>query len=201
MACHFLFVLKSPLPIHPMWQEARTISDKDADAFELRLVPNRCGGMSLVYENRAYKLKYATPKRVKFWGCSKHVISSGARVQFPPTWIGSPLGIQTEQKATLKKRTAEVTKSTPEIYDEEVAAASVEPSTAGQYPVFKQRMKSGLLATNIAWAQTVHSRFYQNGINNCSLAMPLQWSCYLPFRAFSEYAGTGLLFPLLPSGT
>ncbi|XP_003376589.1 hypothetical protein Tsp_00797 [Trichinella spiralis] len=143
MACHFLFVLKSPLPIHPMWQEARTISDKDADAFELRLVPNRCGGMSLVYENRAYKLKYATPKR--------HVISSGARVQFPPTWMhitshpshanlpsGSPLGIQTEQKATLKKRTAEVTKSTPEIYDEEVAAASVEPSTAGQYPVFKQ---------------------------------------------------------------
>ncbi|KRX78777.1 hypothetical protein T06_16677 [Trichinella sp. T6] len=40
--------------------------------------------------------------------------------------------------ATLKKRTAEVTKSIPEIYDEEVAAASVEPSTAGQYPVFKQ---------------------------------------------------------------
>ncbi|KRY52356.1 hypothetical protein T03_296 [Trichinella britovi] len=141
---------------------------RTADAFELRLVPNRCGGMSFVYEDRAYKLKYASPKRfVTAWdkqGC-KGAVSTNLDV---PT-------------ATLKKRTAEVTKSIPEIYDEEVAAASVEPSTAGQYPVFKQGMKSGLLATNVAWAQTVHSRFYQNGINNCSLAMPLQWGCYFHF--------------------
>ncbi|KRZ56059.1 hypothetical protein T02_5276 [Trichinella nativa] len=108
-------------------------------------------------------------------GC-KGAVSTNLDV---PTWITT--WHTNRKKATLKKRTAEVTKSIPEIYDEEVAAASVEPSTAGQYPVFKQGMKSELLATNIAWAKTVHSRFYQNGINNCSLAMPLQWGCYFHF--------------------
>ncbi|KRX33003.1 hypothetical protein T06_16826 [Trichinella sp. T6] len=29
------------------------------DVFELHLVPNRCGDMSLVYEGQAYKLKRA----------------------------------------------------------------------------------------------------------------------------------------------
>ncbi|KRX61058.1 hypothetical protein T09_13836 [Trichinella sp. T9] len=40
-----------------------------ADVPELHLVQNRCGGMSLVYEGRAYKLKRAARK--KYWRCSK----------------------------------------------------------------------------------------------------------------------------------
>ncbi|KRY84483.1 hypothetical protein T4D_11597 [Trichinella pseudospiralis] len=40
------------------------------DISDLCLVTNRCGGTSLVYERRAYKLRY-TGKRVKSWGCSK----------------------------------------------------------------------------------------------------------------------------------
>ncbi|KRX11445.1 hypothetical protein T07_81, partial [Trichinella nelsoni] len=40
-----------------------------ADDSDLRLVPNRRGGMSLVHEGRAYKLKRAG--RQKYWRCSK----------------------------------------------------------------------------------------------------------------------------------
>ncbi|KRX28405.1 hypothetical protein T05_2937, partial [Trichinella murrelli] len=36
-----------------------------ANVPELHLVQNRCGGMSLVYEGRAYKLKRAARK--KYW--------------------------------------------------------------------------------------------------------------------------------------
>ncbi|KRX13762.1 hypothetical protein T07_10713 [Trichinella nelsoni] len=36
---------------------------------ELHLVQNRCGGTSLVYEGRAYKLKRAARK--KYWRCSQ----------------------------------------------------------------------------------------------------------------------------------
>ncbi|KRZ18783.1 hypothetical protein T11_4535 [Trichinella zimbabwensis] len=54
-----------------------------ADIFELRLVPNRCGGMSLVYEGRTYKVKYAGSKRfVLEWdkqGC-KSAISTNLDV-------------------------------------------------------------------------------------------------------------------------
>ncbi|KRY60108.1 hypothetical protein T03_3427 [Trichinella britovi] len=37
---------------------------------ELRLVTNRCGKLSLVFEGKAYKLKYAGKKK-KYLGCSK----------------------------------------------------------------------------------------------------------------------------------
>ncbi|KRY02035.1 hypothetical protein T4E_11598 [Trichinella pseudospiralis] len=40
-----------------------------ADIPELCLVLNRCGGMSLVHEGRAFKLKRADRK--KYWKCSK----------------------------------------------------------------------------------------------------------------------------------
>ncbi|KRX51761.1 hypothetical protein T09_10080, partial [Trichinella sp. T9] len=40
-----------------------------ADVPELHLVQNRCGGTSLVYEGRIYKLKRAG--RQKYWRCSK----------------------------------------------------------------------------------------------------------------------------------
>ncbi|KRZ72553.1 hypothetical protein T10_4293 [Trichinella papuae] len=122
-----------------------------ADIFELRLVANRCGGMSLVYEGRTYKVKYAGSKRVKCWGCSKvsgvqecNIYQLGcdncakADILHGNLPSGSLLSIQTEKKATLKKRSAEETKSIPEINNEETAAASVEPSISGQYPVLKQ---------------------------------------------------------------
>ncbi|KRX91776.1 hypothetical protein T4B_5764 [Trichinella pseudospiralis] len=41
-----------------------------ADISDLRLVANRRGGMSIVYESRAYILRY-TGKRMANWGCSK----------------------------------------------------------------------------------------------------------------------------------
>ncbi|KRY77888.1 hypothetical protein T4B_8032 [Trichinella pseudospiralis] len=43
-----------------------------ANVSELSLVSNRCSGMSLVHEGKAYKLKYAY-KRVKCWRCSRKV--------------------------------------------------------------------------------------------------------------------------------
>ncbi|KRX77306.1 hypothetical protein T06_964 [Trichinella sp. T6] len=45
---------------------------------ELHLVPNRCGGMSLVYEGRAYKLKRAG--RQKYWRCSKDKEGCGGAI-------------------------------------------------------------------------------------------------------------------------
>ncbi|XP_003382012.1 conserved hypothetical protein [Trichinella spiralis] len=43
-----------------------------------------------------------------------------------------------EKKALLKKRSADETKPIPAIYDEEASAASAEPSTSGQFSVFKR---------------------------------------------------------------
>ncbi|KRY26283.1 hypothetical protein T03_14186 [Trichinella britovi] len=49
-----------------------------ADVPELHLVQNRCGGMSLVYEGRAYKLKCAG--RQKYWRCSKDKKGCGGAI-------------------------------------------------------------------------------------------------------------------------
>ncbi|KRY28631.1 hypothetical protein T01_15589, partial [Trichinella spiralis] len=48
-----------------------------------------------------------------------------------------------EKRAVLTKRSAEETKPIPAIYDEEVSAASAEPSTSGYFPLFK-RVKSAM---------------------------------------------------------
>ncbi|KRY42763.1 hypothetical protein T01_14760 [Trichinella spiralis] len=40
---------------------------------ELRLVTNRCGKLSFVFEGKAYKLKH-TGKKKKYLGCSKNKI-------------------------------------------------------------------------------------------------------------------------------
>ncbi|KRX83356.1 hypothetical protein T06_9564 [Trichinella sp. T6] len=45
---------------------------------ELHLVQNRCGGTSLVYEGRAYKLKRAG--RQKYWRCSKDKEGCGGAI-------------------------------------------------------------------------------------------------------------------------
>ncbi|KRY07577.1 hypothetical protein T12_6164 [Trichinella patagoniensis] len=46
-----------------------------ADIPELPLVTNCRGDTSIVYENRAYKLRY-TGKRVKNWGMHGHLLGS-----------------------------------------------------------------------------------------------------------------------------
>ncbi|KRX67860.1 hypothetical protein T06_10170 [Trichinella sp. T6] len=48
------------------------------NVFELHLVPNRCDGMSLVYEGKAYKLKRAG--RQKYWRCSKDKKGCGGAI-------------------------------------------------------------------------------------------------------------------------
>ncbi|KRY27285.1 hypothetical protein T01_12954 [Trichinella spiralis] len=55
--------------------------------------------------------------------------------------VDEHLAYKMEKKALLKKRRAEETKPMPAIYDEEVSAASAEPSTSGHFPLFK-RVKS-----------------------------------------------------------
>ncbi|KRZ17429.1 hypothetical protein T11_12785, partial [Trichinella zimbabwensis] len=55
--------------------------------------------------------------------------------------VDEHLAYKMEKKAVLKKRSAEETKPIPAIYDEEVSAASAEPSTSGHFPPFK-RVKS-----------------------------------------------------------
>ncbi|KRZ82856.1 hypothetical protein T08_8771 [Trichinella sp. T8] len=116
---------------------------------ELHLVQNRCGGTSLVYEGRAYKLKRAARK--KYWRCSQDkkgcggavwtnldvttVIKRNDHIESCP--VDEHLAYKMEKRAVLTKRSAEETKSIPAIYDEEASAASAEPSTSGYFPPFK----------------------------------------------------------------
>ncbi|KRY71692.1 hypothetical protein T4A_10617, partial [Trichinella pseudospiralis] len=117
---------------------------------ELRLVKNRYGGLSLVYEGRAYKLK-RTGKEKKYWLCSKDkqgckavictnlevttVIHQNDHIETCP--VDEHLAYKMEKKAILKKRSAEETTPIPTIYEQEASAASADPSTACQFPVFK----------------------------------------------------------------
>ncbi|KRX13804.1 hypothetical protein T07_5311 [Trichinella nelsoni] len=52
--------------------------------------------------------------------------------------VDEHLAYKMEKKALLKKRSVKETKLIPAIYDEEASAASVEPSTSGQFPIFKR---------------------------------------------------------------
>ncbi|KRY15353.1 hypothetical protein T12_7405, partial [Trichinella patagoniensis] len=126
-----------------------------ANVSELHLVQNRCGGMSLVYEGRIYKLKRAGTQ--KYWRCSKDkkgcggaiwtnldvtsVIKRNDHIESCP--VDEHLAYKMEKRTVLKKRSAEETKSIPAIYDEEASAASAEPSTSGYFPPFK-RVKSAM---------------------------------------------------------
>ncbi|KRZ66085.1 hypothetical protein T10_11972 [Trichinella papuae] len=119
-----------------------------ADVPELHLVPNRCGGMSLVFKGRAYKLRY-TGKQKKYWWCSDGVIWTNLDVtsvimkkdDIESCPVDEHLAYKMEKKVVLKKRSAKETKPIPAIYDEEASAASAEPSTSGHFPLFK-RVKS-----------------------------------------------------------
>ncbi|KRX34778.1 hypothetical protein T05_7185 [Trichinella murrelli] len=118
-----------------------------ADVPDLRLVPNCCGGMSLVYEGRAYKLKRSGKQ--KYWkdkkGCGgaiwtnldvTSVSKQNDHIESCP--VDEHLAYKMEKKALLKKLSAEETKPISAIYDEE---ASAEPSTSGCFPLCK-RVKS-----------------------------------------------------------
>ncbi|KRY04079.1 hypothetical protein T12_4953, partial [Trichinella patagoniensis] len=114
---------------------------------ELHLVQNRCGGTSLVYEGRAYKLKRAARK--KYWRCSQDKKGCGGAVwtNFDVTTVikrndhiescpvDEHLAYKMEKRAVLAQRSAEETKPIPAIYDEE---ASAEPSTSGHFPLFRR---------------------------------------------------------------
>ncbi|KRX26608.1 hypothetical protein T07_6213 [Trichinella nelsoni] len=61
---------------------------------ELHLVQNRCGGTSLVYEGRAYKLKRAARK--KYWRCSQDKKGCGGAASVP-----SPLSASNSTNSEL----------------------------------------------------------------------------------------------------
>ncbi|KRX47463.1 hypothetical protein T05_15834 [Trichinella murrelli] len=126
------------------------------DDSELHLVKNRYGGLSLVYEGRAYKLK-RTCKATKYWLCSKFILAQDKQGCKAVIWtnlevtavihkndhietcpVDQHLAYKMEKKAILKKRSAEETTPIPTIYEQEASAASADPSTAGQFPVFKR---------------------------------------------------------------
>ncbi|KRZ66472.1 hypothetical protein T10_8692, partial [Trichinella papuae] len=115
-----------------------------ADVCELRLVPNHSGSMSLVYEGRAYKLK-RIGKQKKYEWCSKGVIWTNLDVtsvikqndHIENCPVDEHLAYKMENKAILKKRSAEETKPTPDIYDEQASAAYPVTSTSGNFPHFK----------------------------------------------------------------
>ncbi|XP_003382182.1 conserved hypothetical protein [Trichinella spiralis] len=120
-----------------------------ADDSDLRLVPNRRGGMSLVHEGRAYKLKRAGRRILEVLekGCGgavwtnldvTTVIKRNDHIESCP--VDEHLAYKMEKKAFLKKRSAEETKPIPTIYDEE---ASAEPSTSGYFSLYK-RVKSSM---------------------------------------------------------
>ncbi|KRZ92764.1 hypothetical protein T08_13697 [Trichinella sp. T8] len=127
------------------------------DVTELHPAPNRCGGMSLVHEGRAYKLN--VPANRNIGGARKYVLNDktdcgGAiwanldvttvikqndHIESCP--VDEHLAYKMEKKAILKKRSAEETKPVLAIYDEEASATSAHPSTSGHFPLFK-RVKS-----------------------------------------------------------
>ncbi|KRX58435.1 hypothetical protein T09_12079 [Trichinella sp. T9] len=138
-----------------------------ADVPELHLMQNRCGGMSLVYEGRAYKLKRAGTQ--KYWRCSKDkkgcggaiwtnldvtsVIKRNDHIESCP--VDEHLAYKMEKKAVLKKWSAEETKPILAIYNEEASAASAEPSTSGHFPLFKRNLLARL--RNLRYEQRIRA--------------------------------------------
>ncbi|KRY54981.1 hypothetical protein T03_7680 [Trichinella britovi] len=113
--------------------------------------PKRRGGTSLVYEGRAYKLRY-TGKRVKNWGCSKdkkeckgglttNLDVTGVLRQTPhgdSCPVYEHIAYKIDKRTILRKRSAEEAKTIPQIHDEEAASISAEPSTFSQFPFFRE---------------------------------------------------------------
>ncbi|KRY09234.1 hypothetical protein T12_4610 [Trichinella patagoniensis] len=71
-----------------------------ADVPELHLVQNRCGGTSLVYEGRAYKLKRAGTQ--KYWRCSQDKEGCGGAVWPASSRLTPVLTCGTGRKAVAR---------------------------------------------------------------------------------------------------
>ncbi|KRZ31018.1 hypothetical protein T4B_3468, partial [Trichinella pseudospiralis] len=56
-----------------------------ADIPELRLINNRCGRMSLVYEGKTYKLRYTSEQR-KYWDIAKYNLGYGWYIKVVSQW-------------------------------------------------------------------------------------------------------------------
>ncbi|KRX66759.1 hypothetical protein T09_13136 [Trichinella sp. T9] len=116
---------------------------------ELHPAPNRCGGMSLVHEGRAYKLNVPANRNIgdktdcggAIWANFDVTSVSKQNDHIESCPVDEHLAYKIEKKAILKKRSAEETKPILAIYDEEASAASAHPSTSGHFPLFK-RVKS-----------------------------------------------------------
>ncbi|KRZ84014.1 hypothetical protein T08_12659 [Trichinella sp. T8] len=104
-----------------------------ADVPDLRLVPNCCGGMSLVYEGRAYKLKRAG--RQKYWRCSKDKEGCGGAI-----WTNLDVTTVIKRYDRIKscQRSAEETKPILAIYDEE---ATLRPPRRVRAAMYGHRAK------------------------------------------------------------
>ncbi|KRZ65349.1 hypothetical protein T10_8479 [Trichinella papuae] len=111
-----------------------------ADISELRLLPNRSGGISLLYESRAYRFKH-TGKQKKYWRCSKlrgavwmdlevtAVIDQKDHVE--TCQLDEHLAYKMKKNALFNKHSGEETKPILAIYYEEASTSSAEPSTSG----------------------------------------------------------------------
>ncbi|KRX72420.1 hypothetical protein T06_14287 [Trichinella sp. T6] len=100
-----------------------------AEFIKLRLVTNRRGGTSLVCIQIAIYWKTGE-KLGMFQGCKGGVTTN---LDVTAVIRRTPHG-----GAILKKRSAEEAKTIPQIYNEEAAVASAEPSTSGQFPFFRE---------------------------------------------------------------
>ncbi|KRY26332.1 hypothetical protein T01_2816, partial [Trichinella spiralis] len=73
-----------------------------ADIPELPFVTNRRSGTSLVYEGRAYKLRY-TSKRVKNWGMHGHLLGSPLHAHRGRVWSAVVATIRERMMATRRR--------------------------------------------------------------------------------------------------
>ncbi|KRX24157.1 hypothetical protein T07_8998 [Trichinella nelsoni] len=174
-----------------------------ADDSDLRLVPNRRGGMSFVHEGRAYKLKRAG--RQKYWRCSKDkegcgdavwtnldvttVIKRNDHIESCP--VDEHLAYKMEKRAVLTMRSTEETKPIPAIYDEEAFAASAEPSTSGYFPLFK-RVKSTITTNTgddfLLWqSASRHILVFATGYNIRLLAAMRTWGMNGTFKIVPQW--------------
>ncbi|KRZ11517.1 hypothetical protein T11_7172 [Trichinella zimbabwensis] len=116
------------------------------DISEQRLLKNRCGSMSLVYESRAYILKRIGKKEEILWifktlccirgQCGQIWKSARSHGKLPG---GSPLSIQNEKEENFNKTpSAAKTTTIPTIYDQETSTASADPCASGQFLMFQR---------------------------------------------------------------
>ncbi|KRY30930.1 hypothetical protein T01_10595, partial [Trichinella spiralis] len=151
-----------------------------ADVPELHLVPNRCG----IWSNSVHKE-----------GC-KGAGGIDRKDHDEACRVDEHLAYKMEKKAYLKKRSAEETKLIPAIYDKEVSAASADPSTSGQFSVFRRvratmyrNQHQSLGKTFLLWQSvSKHILVFATSSNIRLLATIKTWGTDGTFKLFSIYA-------------